>query len=215
MVNFKTVSTILAVLTVIFIASTGFLAATSGSAMHTVTQTATSTVTATVTSTATVTAVQSSQTSSQSTSSSSGQGKLAISLAYSPSLSFYLTNGTGWTLYLFTKDTPSSGASSCYGQCQTFWPPLYGSASSLFLPPGLNPSSFGTITRTDGTKQITYDGWPLYYYAADKAVGQTNGQGKAGTWFVVNVPNISIPSTATTTTTAATTSTTTTSSSGY
>jgi predicted lipoprotein with Yx(FWY)xxD motif len=193
------VSAVLAVLTIVFIASTGFLAATSSSAMRTVVQTQTQIVTSTVTVTQTP-----SQTSSQTTSSSS-QGKLAISLAYSPSLGSYLTNGTGWTLYLFTKDTVNSGASSCYGQCATFWPPLYGSASSLSLPPGVSASAFGTITRTDGTKQITYQGWPLYYYAGDKAVGQTNGQNKFNTWFVVNIPTIQIPANVTITT--ATTST--------
>ena len=192
MVNYKTVSAVLAVLTIVFVASTAFLAATSMSAPTTVVQT--STVTSTIASTVTAAAAQSS------TQVSSGQGKLAISLAYSPSLGFYLTNGTGWTLYLFTKDTVNSGASSCYGQCQTFWPPLYGSSSSLSLPPGLSASSFGTITRTDGTKQITYEGWPLYFFAGDKAVGQTNGQNKQNTWFVVNLPHISIPANVTTTT---------------
>jgi predicted lipoprotein with Yx(FWY)xxD motif len=191
--NFKTVSAVLAVLTIVFLGSTVFLAASPTSAMQTVVQT--QTVTSTVTTGA-----------AQPSASSSSQGKAAISLAYSPSLGFYLTNGTGWTLYLFTKDTVNGGSSSCYGQCQTFWPPLSGSAGSLSLAPGLSASSFGTITRTDGTKQLTYDGWPLYFYAGDKAVGQTNGQNKQGTWFVVNVPSISIPANVTITTATATSS---------
>jgi len=199
-VNFKTLAAVFAVLAVVFIATTGFLAATAGSASHTVTQT--------VTSTATTTANGSVSTS---------QGGTAIGIAYTKTLGFYLTNGTGWTLYLFTKDTPNSGLSTCYGQCETFWSPLQGSISSLFLPPGLNASSFGTITRTDGTKQITYEGWPLYYYLGDKAAGQTNGQNKDNTWFVVNVPSISVPSTTTsqTSSTSIASSTSTTSSSGY
>jgi len=196
-VNFKTVSAVLAVLTIVFVASTGFLAATSMSPhVMTETQTVTSTVTTAVA-------------SSSSPSSSGAQGKVAVELAFSPTLGTYLTNGTGWTLYLFTKDTVNAGTSSCYGQCQTFWPPFTGSAGSLVLAPGLSASNFGTITRTDGTKQVTYDGWPLYFYAGDKAAGQTNGQNKAKTWFVVNVPSILIPANATTT------STTTSSSSGY
>jgi len=197
--NFKTLTIAFAVLSVIFIASTGFLLATAGSTSRSVTQTVTSTLT-----------VASGATSSQSTSASNGEGTTAIGIAYSKSLGFYLANGTGWTLYLFTKDTANSGVSSCYGQCETFWPPLHGAISSLSLPPGLNVSSFGTITRTDGTKQITYEGRPLYYYSGDKAVGQTNGQNKDGTWFVVNVPQISVP-----TTTASRTSSSTSASSGY
>jgi len=101
-------------------------------------------------------------------------------------------NGTGFTLYLFTNDTQNSGKSSCYGACATFWPALYGNASNLVLPAGVSASAFGTIKRTDGTSQITYQGWPLYTYAGDKAAGDTNGQGKFGTWFVVNYPTIKI-----------------------
>ena len=189
--NFKALAAVFAVLAVVFIASTGFLAVTASSTSHTVTQT--TTLTATSTSTLSPGLVS---------------GTNAIGIAYSQPLGFYLTNGTGWTLYLFTKDTPGNGASACYGQCETFWSPFTGSVGSLSLPPGLNASSFGTITRTDGTQQITYEGWPLYYYLGDKAAGQTNGQNKDNTWFVINVPSLSIPST--TSSTTATTSPTTT-----
>lgn len=189
--NFKALTAVFAVLAVVFIASTGFLAVTAGSTSRTVTQTVTSTATATATLSPGIIT-----------------GTNAVGIAYSNSLGFYLTNGTGWTLYLFTKDTPGNGVSTCYGQCETFWSPFTGSIGSLSLPPGLSASSFGTITRTDGTHQITYEGWPLYYYLGDKAAGQTNGQNKDNTWFVVNVPSISIPST-TSSTTATTSSTTT------
>ena len=194
MVNFKTIAIIFAVLTIIFVSSTGFLAATIGSSTHTSVQTVVQT------STVTITASQSSGSSaSLSTASSGQQGSFAIALAYKPSLGTYLTNSTGWTVYLFTNDTRGGGKSSCYGECQTFWPPVQASASSLSLAMGLNASSFGTITRTDGSTQLTYQGWPLYYYALDKAAGQANGQGKDGTWFVLNVPKINIPATVTTT----------------
>ena len=136
--------------------------------------------------------VQSSISQSSSTSVASSGG-VTVALAYKPALGTFLTNASGWTLYLFTNDTQNSGASSCYGQCATFWPAFHGSSSSLTLPPGVNASSFGTITRTDGTTQLTYQGWPLYNYAGDKAVGETNGQDKFGTWFVVNIPTITIP----------------------
>lgn len=192
MVNYKAVSAVLAVLTIVFIASTGYLTMTSMTP-HIMVET--QTITSTVTTAAAL---------SPSSSSSSDQGKAAVELAYSPKLGTYLTNGTGWTLYLFTKDTVNGGTSACYGQCATFWPAFTGSASNLVLAPGLSASNFGTITRTGGVQQLTYDGWPLYYFAPDKAPGQTNGQGKQGVWFVVNVPTITIPSNVTITTASAT-----------
>jgi predicted lipoprotein with Yx(FWY)xxD motif len=196
MTNFKTLSVVFAVLTVVFIASTGFLVASPGMMGHT------SILTTTQTTTATAGGVQSSTQSvsqASSTTSIAGATGLPIVIDYNSTLGFYLSNSSGWTLYLFTKDTQNSGASSCYGQCQTFWPPFYASSSGLVLPFGVNASNFGTITRTDGTKQVTYEGWPLYYFGGDKAAGQTNGQNKQGTWFVVNIPTINIPANVTTT----------------
>src|SRR6476620_6289647 len=92
-----------------------------------------------------------------------------------------LTDPKGMTLYLFTKDTP--GVSACYGGCATAWPPLIASGD-LSLPAG-TPGTLGTITRTDGAKQVTYNGAPLYYYATDKAAGDTTGQNVGKVWFVV------------------------------
>ena len=197
MTNFKTLSVVFAVLAVVFIASTGFLVASPSSVTHTSVQTIVQTTTVASgsvvqTTTVTVGGVQSS------TSSTPAAG-FSVALAFKSVLGTYLTNASGWTLYLFTNDTQNSGASSCYGQCATFWPAFHGSSSSLALPIGVNASSFGTITRTDGTKQLTYEGWPLYYYAGDKAVGDTKGQDKFGTWFVVNIPTITIPSSTTST----------------
>ena len=196
MTNFKTLSVVFAVLAIVFIASTGYLVASPRSLTSLLTTVQTTTVAGggvAQTTTVTVGGVQSSTTSVASS------GGITVALAFKPALGTFLTNASGWTLYLFTNDTRNSGASSCYGQCATFWPAFHGSSSSLTLPPGVNASSFGTITRTDGTKQLTYQGWPLYNYAGDAAVGDTNGQGKFGTWFVVNVPTITIPSSATTT----------------
>ncbi len=102
----------------------------------------------------------------------------------------YLTNATGWTLYVFTSDTPNSGLSTCYGTCSIYWQPFY--ASTLNVPSAVNASAFGTITRTGGAKQSTYEGRPLYFYLGDKAPGQVNGQGVAGTWYVVNVPKLDL-----------------------
>ena len=76
-----------------------------------------------------------------------------------------LVDSHGKTLYYFANDVPASGASSCNGQCAVVWPVF--SSDTIKVSSPLDPADFGTITRTDGTKQTTYYGWPLYYYQAD------------------------------------------------
>jgi predicted lipoprotein with Yx(FWY)xxD motif len=80
-----------------------------------------------------------------------------------------LTDAKGLTLYSFAPDT--STKSACYGSCAAYWPPVTGTPSA---GPGVT-GTLGTITRTDGTKQATYDGHPLYTYIADKAPGTASG----------------------------------------
>jgi predicted lipoprotein with Yx(FWY)xxD motif len=80
-----------------------------------------------------------------------------------------LANARGFTLYSFAPDTPTT--SRCYGSCAAYWPPATGTATAS---PGL-PGRISTITRTDGTRQLTYNGHPLYTYIADTASGQANG----------------------------------------
>ena len=94
----------------------------------------------------------------------------------------YLTDGDGKTLYYFTKD--SSGMSACSGGCIKAWPAF--TTDSFIVPSVLNASDFGTITRDDGTKQVTYKGYPLYYFVKDSMRGQVAGQGVAKVWYVVN-----------------------------
>jgi predicted lipoprotein with Yx(FWY)xxD motif len=80
------------------------------------------------------------------------------------------------TVYLFEGDKGTT--STCSGACASIWPPV--SAPSSGTPKvegGLNASLLGTTTRSDGSKQLTYAGHPLYYYAADHEQGQTTGQG--------------------------------------
>jgi len=119
------------------------------------------------------------------------QKPYGVNVAYNATVGNYLVNATGWTLYLYTSDTPNSAKSTCYGGCATYWPIFY--VANLTVPAGLNQSAFGTINRTDGTKQLTYDGWPLYYYLGDKAPGQLSGQGVGGTWYAVTVPVATVP----------------------
>jgi predicted lipoprotein with Yx(FWY)xxD motif len=80
-----------------------------------------------------------------------------------------LTNSKGLTLYTFAPDKPNK--SVCYGDCATYWPPVPGNMSA---GPGVT-GTIGTITRTDGSKQATYDGHPLYTYIGDHGPGTASG----------------------------------------
>jgi predicted lipoprotein with Yx(FWY)xxD motif len=91
----------------------------------------------------------------------------------STKLGTVLTDDKGKTVYWFAKDT--STASACTGACATAWPPVIGmpqAASGTTLT-----GRFGTIRRSDGTLQATYNGHPLYTFEGDTAPGQTNGNG--------------------------------------
>jgi predicted lipoprotein with Yx(FWY)xxD motif len=93
-----------------------------------------------------------------------------------------LTNSAGRTLYWFAIDT--STKSNCNGQCVTFWPPVPASAK---VASGVSLSGkFGSITRSDGSKQLTYNGHPLYTFKQDTAAGQIHGNGintSGGLWW--------------------------------
>jgi predicted lipoprotein with Yx(FWY)xxD motif len=94
----------------------------------------------------------------------------------------YLTDGSGKTVYLYTPDTSST--STCYTGCIAYWPPLLTTGAPK-AGTGATASKLGTSPRTDGTTQVTYNGHPLYYYVGDKAPGDTSGQGKFNTWYLV------------------------------
>ena len=96
-----------------------------------------------------------------------------------------LTNADGLTLYWFIPDTATRSA--CYGTCAGYWPPVTGTPSA---GPGVS-GTLGTIKRSDGTTQVTYDGHPLYTYVGDTAPGQAFGNGldlNGGFWHEVTVP---------------------------
>jgi len=97
----------------------------------------------------------------------------------------FLTSGSGRTVYLWAKD--SMNMSACSGACASAWPPVP-TTGTLTATGGAKASDLGTITRSDGTKQVTYDGHPLYYFVGDSAAGQTNGQGSdnfGAKWWLV------------------------------
>ena len=111
-----------------------------------------------------------------------------------------LVTTSGHTLYELSADT--STQSVCNGGCASEWPPLTVPAATT---PGGGPGAsgtFGTITRSDGSLQVTYDGHPLYTFAGDSSAGSTNGQdisSDGGKWTVVTVGGKSTPASPTTT----------------
>ena len=117
---------------------------------------------------------------------------VAMVETHSGPMGTYLTDSTGRTLYDFVSDTSTS--SSCSGQCVQFWPPLTTTGAPT-ASGGATASLLGTITRTDGTLQVTYNGHPLYYFKEDTAAGDTKGQGVDGfgaKWWLVNAAGSSI-----------------------
>jgi predicted lipoprotein with Yx(FWY)xxD motif len=97
-----------------------------------------------------------------------------------------LTDPKGMTLYLWKKDAGSTTV-NCVGQCLVIWPPfvLTGTNTTPVAGSGVT-GTLGVVAAPEGKgRQMTYNGWPLYYYIKDKAPGDTTGQGVGGTWFVV------------------------------
>ncbi|HFS67945.1 MAG TPA: hypothetical protein ENK67_07020 [Flavobacteriia bacterium] len=91
-----------------------------------------------------------------------------------------LTDSEGKSLYFFSKDT--KGISECYGNCADIWPIFY--KENITVDSGLDITDFATITRTDGQKQTTYKGWPLYYFMNDNVAGDTNGDKVNNVWYI-------------------------------
>ena len=101
-----------------------------------------------------------------------------------------LTDATGKTLYTWAADTQGANTSACYDACAGAWPPaLVDEAMGMQLMSMMH-MGLGAITRTDGTYQLTHDGWPLYYFVRDMATGDAMGQDSNGfgaRWSVIAV----------------------------
>ncbi|CAM2858705.1 hypothetical protein PASE110613_04740 [Paenibacillus sediminis] len=111
-----------------------------------------------------------------------------INMMTDQKLGDYLTDDHGMTLYYFTKDVANPNA--CQGGCLAAWPIF--SKTNFQVPAGLNVDDFKVFKRTDGKEQVTYKGWPLYYFAGDKKAGDTNGEDVEHAWFVIKSPEYSI-----------------------
>jgi predicted lipoprotein with Yx(FWY)xxD motif len=100
-----------------------------------------------------------------------------------------LTNASGFTLYSFAPDT--STTSKCNGTCAQNWPPVTGPVSAAGVT-----GTFGTITRSDGSVQATFDGHPLYTFVGDTAPGQNKGNGlnvAGGLWHEITNSGTAAP----------------------
>ncbi len=116
-------------------------------------------------------------------SATSGTGQVALMSTLNAQLGTILVDSKGMTLYLYTNDTPNT--STCTDTCAQNWPPLLTTGAAM-ADTGADASRLGTTTRSDGSTQVTYNGWPLYYFAGDSQPGDTNGEGKNGVWFAIS-----------------------------
>lgn len=101
-----------------------------------------------------------------------------------------LVDGRGITVYMFATDVRGH-PSRCYDICAVQWPPvlLPPGVAAPVAGPGIHAPLLGTAPRTDGTTQLTYNGWPLYLWPPDRAPGQATGQAltnAGGLWYVLS-----------------------------
>jgi predicted lipoprotein with Yx(FWY)xxD motif len=127
-----------------------------------------------------------------STSSSTGGGSSATASATTgtadvktaeTSLGTILVDGKGMSVYYYDKDTPNSGKSTCSGNCLAAWPAVKASSAKPVVE-GVT-ATVGTITRDDGSLQVTVNGLPIYLYAKDTKAGDVVGQAVGDVWWVV------------------------------
>ncbi|WP_438292314.1 hypothetical protein [Streptomyces sp. HUAS TT7] len=129
----------------------------------------------------------STSTTSPSTGNSSGSSTArpaadTLSTAKVDKVGTVVVDGKGFVLYRFDKDTAKpTPRSNCYGTCAAQWPPA--PANGHVTVKGIDKSLVGTVTRNDGTQQLTLAGWPLYRYAKDDEPHEAYGQGVGGIWF--------------------------------
>jgi predicted lipoprotein with Yx(FWY)xxD motif len=126
-----------------------------------------------------------------------GSGGTVITTATSSGMTF-LVDGSGKALYLWVKD--GSGSSACSGACAGAWPPVM-ATGTVTASGSAMASDLGTITRSDGSKQVTYAGHPLYYFVGDSGPGEAHGQGNDGfgaKWWLVSPTGADVTASVTT-----------------
>ena len=162
----------------------------------------------------TTSSTSSSQPSTTSATGGSSGGDATVSTASTSKLGTIIVSSSGMALYDFQKD--SATKSACYGSCAKIWPPLMSSGAPKAAG-GAEASKLGTIKRTDGTTQVTYNGHPLYTYTADMSPGEVNGNGITsfgGSWHALKASGSAATATSSATTGGGSTEATTAPSSG-
>lgn len=126
-------------------------------------------------------------------------GEFALSTADVDDLGTVVVDGSGRTVYVFDKDTADPPKSNCEGDCAAMWPPVEAGSGTPELD-GIDASLVNTVERSDGTQQLTLNGWPLYLFAKDTKAGDAKGQAVGDVWWVVGPDGKKISKKAPTTT---------------
>ncbi|QOR37347.1 hypothetical protein HNO52_01590 [Billgrantia diversa] len=116
------------------------------------------------------------------------EGRARLEVAEKDPFGRYLTNQDGKSLYVFMQDEQGGGYSTCDESCAIAWPP-YTTAGSPNASKEIDAERLDTFEREDGSAQVTYDGWPLYYFARDVYPGDALGQGLdhlGGHWYLIS-----------------------------
>jgi predicted lipoprotein with Yx(FWY)xxD motif len=111
----------------------------------------------------------------------------AINVSQNDQLGSFLVDDQGMTLYIYKRNTPN--ASNCNDNCAATWPPLLTTGNAVAgagTGAGEAASMLGSVTRMDGTMQVTYNGWPLYHYSEDLKPGDTMGLGVGSVWYMIS-----------------------------
>lgn len=117
-----------------------------------------------------------------STPAAGSNGSASVDIRQDTSLGSILVDSKGMTLYVYTQD--AMNVSNCTGSCAGIWPPLLTDGKPA-AGNGVNPAMLGTIQRSDGGTQVTFNGMPLYTFEGDKTSGDVTGQG-VESFFVIN-----------------------------
>jgi predicted lipoprotein with Yx(FWY)xxD motif len=118
---------------------------------------------------------------------SSSRATGTVKAVKSKSFGSILVGAKGRTLYRYTVDRKGVNRCSANATCNKYWPPLLVKAGAKpTAGAGAKAAKLGTIKAKNGMRQVTYAGWPLYYFAGDTSAGQTKGQGFEKQWYVVN-----------------------------
>ena len=131
--------------------------------------------------TTTTTAAQTTTTAAQTTTTAAPVEAGAVLAAADSALGEIVVDDGGFTLYVFIPD--DGGESTCYDDCASAWPPLEGAAVASG---SVDAALLGASPRTGGAQQVTFNGWPLYYFAGDAAPGDVAGQGLNDVWYVIS-----------------------------